>query len=135
MRRENQPRYDLTKYPIQENVWIEVYWRDDPAGRGPCASLYVGDLELLRYDCFAGDQGHLHVDIHKMGGQRLYYPPGPVRQHIDRTAFEVSKNVPFALRFNHDPAIQQLRIDPEKLLAVAQQTRERLLELATQLGL
>jgi hypothetical protein len=132
--RYHQPRHDLTKLPVQENVWVETYWRDDPAGRGPCASLYLGDIELLRFDCFDGDQGHCHVNMSQTGGQRWYYPPGTVRQHIDRTAFEISRNVPFALRTNQDPAIRDMKIDPEKLKEVAQQTRERLLELTTQQG-
>lgn len=135
MAQGQQPRYDLTKYPVQEDVWVEVYWRDDPAGRGPCASLYVRDCELVRFDCFDGDQGHCHFNFQQMRGQRLYYPPGSVRQHIDRTAFELSKNVPFGLRSNGDPAIQEVRIDPRKLEEVARLTRERLLALADQLGL
>jgi hypothetical protein len=135
MAREDQPRHDLTRFPVQENVWVEAYWRDDAAGRGPCASLYMGENELLRFDCLAGDKGHCHVNMSQTDGPRLYYPPGTVRQYIDRTAFEIGRNVQFALRTNPDPTIRATRIDPEKLKEVAQQTRERLLEFTTLLGL
>jgi hypothetical protein len=130
-----QPRHDLTKYPIQDEVWLEVYWRDDRAGRGPCASLYARDVEVLRFDCFGDDQGHCHVNIEQNRGQRWYYPAGTVRQHIDQSAFDLSKNVPFALRSHQDPAIQEMRIDPAKLSEAASQMRETMLGFAEQLKL
>jgi hypothetical protein len=130
-----QPRHELTKVPVQEAVWVEVYWRDDAAGRGPCASLYVRDAEVMRFDCFPGDQGHCHVNFQQNRGQRWYYRPGPVRQHIEQASFDLRTNVLFALRSSLDPAIQETRIDPEKLKEAAQQTREKMLELADRLGL
>ena len=84
-----QRRNDWVEYPIQENVRLEVYWRDDRAGRGPAASLYVYDDEVLRLDCFDGDQGHCHVNIRQNKGHRWYYPEGTVQQHIERSAFEL----------------------------------------------
>jgi hypothetical protein len=32
---------DLVEYPIQDRVYLEVYWRDDRAGYGPAASVYA----------------------------------------------------------------------------------------------
>jgi hypothetical protein len=130
-----QPRHDLTKVPVQDGVWVEVYWRDDAAGRGPCASLYVRDVEIMRFDCFPGDQGHCHVNFQQNRGQRWYYPPGTVREHIEQSAFDLGKNVAFCLRSNQDAAIQEMRIDPEKLQEAARRSRERLLALADQLRL
>lgn len=129
-----QPRYDLTRFPVQDDVWVDVYWRDDSAGRGPCASLYVRELELLRCDCFDGDQGHCHVNFEQNRAQRWYYPPGSVRQHIEQSAFDLGKNVPFCLRSHLDPSIQSLRIDAARLQDVARQARDRLMALADQLG-
>ena len=119
-------------------VTFALQYRAQMADQGVCIHV-MGEVdgsqtELLRFDCFDGDQGHCHVNMSQTGGQRWYYPPGTVRQHIDRTAFEISRNVPFALRTNQDPAIRTMKIDPEKLKEVAQQTRERLLELTTQQG-
>lgn len=130
-----QPRHDLTKIPVQEAVWVEVYWRDDAAGRGPCASLYVRDVEVMRFDCFDGDQGHCHVNFQQNRGHRWYYPPGPVRQHIAQSSFDLGRNVSFALRSHLDPAIQETRIDPELLREAARQAREKMSEFADRLGL
>ena len=129
-----QPRHDLTKIPVQDAVWVEVYWRDDAAGRGPCASLYVRDVEVMRFDCFEGDQGHCHVNFVQNKGLRWYYPPGPVRQHIEQSSFDLGRNVTFALQTHRDPAFQEMRVDPEKLKVAAREARGKLLSLADQLG-
>lgn len=134
MAQYQQPRHDLTKFPVQDAVWVEVYWRDDAAGRGPCASLYVRDVEVMRFDCFDGDQGHCHVNFQQNRGLRWYYPPGPVRQHIEQSSHDLWRNVSFALRSHLDPAFQEARIDSEKLKAAAWQAREKLLEFADRLG-
>ena len=34
-------RQDRTTYPIQDDVRLEVYWRNDRAGYGPAASVYA----------------------------------------------------------------------------------------------
>ena len=49
-------KHDLVEYPIQDNVVLQAYWRDDAGGRGPAASLYVYDDEIMRFDCFGGGQ-------------------------------------------------------------------------------
>jgi len=130
-----QERHDLVEYPIQENVTLQVYWRDDRGGRGPPASLYVHDDEVLRFDCFGGDQGHCHVNLKQTRGHRWYYPEGTARDHIERSAFELRVNHPFSLRTNQDARIQTVRIDPEKLKQVTDQMQDKLLEFANQLGL
>ena len=49
---EQQGRRDLIEYPLEDNVRLEVYWRDDRAGYGPAASVFAYDQEILRLDCF-----------------------------------------------------------------------------------
>ena len=49
---EQQGRRDLVEYPLEDNVRLEVYWRDDRAGYGPAASVFAYDQEILRLDCF-----------------------------------------------------------------------------------
>ena len=56
----SQRKKDLVTYPIQDQVRLEVYWRDDEGGHGPASSLYVLGEEVFRFDCFGGDQGHYH---------------------------------------------------------------------------
>jgi hypothetical protein len=130
-----QRKNDLVEYPIQDNVRLEVYWRDDRGGRGPAASLYVYDDEVFRFDCFGGDQGHCHVNLKQTGGGRWYYPEGTAQEHIERSAFELRVNLPFCFRANQDPRIQAVEIEQAKLEGVANQMQNKLLEFVNKLGI
>jgi hypothetical protein len=94
----------------------------------------VREVEVMRFDCFDGEQGHCHVNFQQNRGHRWYYPPGSVRQHIAQSSYDLGRNASFALRSSVDPAIQETRIDPEKLKEAAHQAREKLIELADRLG-
>ncbi|MCZ6680237.1 MAG: hypothetical protein O7E52_23645 [Candidatus Poribacteria bacterium] len=130
-----QERHDLVEYPIQDNVRLDVYWREDRGGRGPAASLYVYDDEVLRLDCFGGDQGHCHVNLKQTKGQRWYYPAGPAKQHIEQSAFDLMTNHAFCLRTHQDERIQRVKIDTEKLEVAASEMKRKLLEFSEKLGL
>lgn len=52
---------------------LEIYWRSDELGEGPCMSLYVGKREHARFDLFAGSA---HKHLRRQPSQpRDYYPP------------------------------------------------------------
>lgn len=129
-----QERFGLERYPVQDGAWVDAYWRDDQFGRGPAASLYVNDAEVLRLDCFAGSEGHLHVNWDGRLAERWYFPEGTVREHIARAAFELATNAQLCLRMNRDPAIHATRLDRSRLKAAAEQMRITLLRFADELG-
>ena len=131
----NQERHDWVEYPIQDNVRLEVYWRDDRGGRGPAASLYMHDDEVLRFDCFGGDQGHCHMNLKQTRGQRWYYLEGTVKEHIKQAGFDLRKNYEFCIRSSQDERIQRVKIEPEKLEVAAGQMESRLAEIANQIGM
>ncbi|MBV7339724.1 hypothetical protein KFU94_68230 [Chloroflexi bacterium TSY] len=132
---DNQERHDWIEYPIQDNVRLEVYWREDRGGRGPAASLYAFDDEILRLDCFGGDQGHCHVNMKQNRGQRWYYPEGTAQEHIRQAAFDLRMNTVFCLRSNNDEKVQKLKIEPEKLDVVSSEMERKMLEFANELGM
>ena len=84
------PKHDLVEYPIQEDVLLQVYWRDDVGGRGPAASLYVYDDEIMRFDCFGGDNGHCHFNLRQTRGRRWMYPEGSFQDHIHQKSVRSS---------------------------------------------
>ena len=129
----SQRKKDLVEYPIQDNVRLEVYWRDDAGGRGPASSLYVFDDEVFRFDCFGSDQGHCHINLQQTKGLRWYYAEGTCQEHIERSAFELQKNLPFCLGTNQDKNIQEVKIDWEKLEWAMRQMRKKMLEFSDQL--
>ena len=125
-----QPRHDLVRLPVQDGVHLEVYWRSDDQGQGPAVSLYANDVEVLRLDCFGGDQGHMHINTKGRIAKRWYFPAGTVDDHIDRACFELGTNVEPCLRLNHDPEIARLNLDWKKMKLIASEARRLLSALA-----
>ena len=131
----NQERFDWAEYPVQDDVRLEVYWRSDRGGHGPAASLYFYDDEVLRFDCFGGDEGHCHMNLSQTRGQRWYYPEGPVKENIKQAGFDIRKNYQFCILSHQDDRIRRLKIDQEKLEVAASQMESRLTEIAAQLDM
>jgi hypothetical protein len=50
-------RRELVSVPVQDGVRIDACWRESNQGTGPSASLYTGDSEMLRCDCFGDGKG------------------------------------------------------------------------------
>jgi len=121
------------EFPVQEGIVVEAYWRDDRAGRGPAASVYAHDQEVLRLDCFGGDQAHFHVNL-TQAAVRWYYPPCTVAENIERAAFDLATNLRFCLRHNRDPEIRALRPDAARMAAVSAEVRAHLLSLLAARG-
>ena len=126
-------KHDLVEYPIQEDVLLQVYWRDDAGGRGPAASLYVYDDEIMRFDCFGGDNGHCHFNLRQTRGRRWMYPEGSFQDHIQQSIFDLQTNLTFCLRTHQDERIQGIQIAQENLKQAAHKMETYLLELAVKL--
>ncbi|MCE2402414.1 hypothetical protein J4G08_16215 [Candidatus Poribacteria bacterium] len=128
----NQKR-DLVEYPIQDNVLLQAYWRDDAGGRGPAASLYVYNDEIMRFDCFGENNGHCHFNLRQTRGRRWMYPNGSFQDHIQQSLFDLRTNLTFCLKTHQDERVQEIQIVQESLEQAAQKMEVQLLEFADQL--
>ncbi len=128
----NQKR-DLVEYPIQDNVLLQAYWRDDAGGRGPAASLYVYNDEIMRFDCFGENNGHCHFNLRQTRGRRWMYPNGSFQDHIQQSLFDLRTNLTFCLKTHQDEQVQEIQIVQESLEQAAQKMEVQLLEFADQL--
>jgi len=126
-------KHDLVEYPIQDNVLLQAYWRDDVGGRGPAVSLYVYDDEIMRFDCFGDDNGHCHFNLRQTRGRRWMYPKGSFQDHIQQSLFDLRTNLNFCLQTHQDQRIQEMRIAQDGLENAAQKMETYLLELADKL--
>jgi hypothetical protein len=64
-----EQRFDLTC------GFVTCYRRDDRLVSGPCMSLYVGDVEVMRFDLPTRPAGKCHEHWYGLPGRpRLYYP-------------------------------------------------------------
>ena len=134
-RRSGGVALEVRTIAVQPGVEIDVYWLPAPFGPAPAASLYVLGDEAMRLDCSDGDRAHAHLSIAQAQllspgyTARLYFPPGPVAAHVERAAFEVEHNAPFAVAASLDRRVRLLRLDPERLRAAAAEMRAAMLEL------
>lgn len=126
-------KHDMVVYPIQDDVRLEVYWRDDAGGRGPAASLYVYDDEIMRFDCFGGDNGHCHFNLRQTRGRRWMYPEGSFQDHIKQSLFDLRTNLSFCLQTHQDQRIQETQIISESLDWAAEKMETQLLIFADKL--
>lgn len=117
------------KLSPQENVILRVHWADVPnVGRGPSASLFVLEEEVLRLDCFGGRQGHMHLNPMQQRYcsrliARLFFPEGPRSEQVDRAAFELVTNYDAALKSNRLSYIRNFSIDRIALADAARQMK------------
>ncbi len=140
MTQEQRGRKDLVEYPIQDNLRLDVYWRDDKAGFGPAASVYAYDKEVLRLDCFGeakkqGGKGHCHMNLEQTGGRQWMYPPGSVTEHIDHAIHDLRQNLNFCLVTNPDEKIQEIKVSSKTIEPIAEKAEKDLRAFAGQLEL
>ncbi len=120
-RRSSPNVSDLRSHRIGDHGLLDIYWLEVGCDRGPAASLYVCDDEVMRMDCFDGGSAHLHFNQKQSrafpngGGARLYFPPGRVIDHIERACFELSTNLHYGLALNASRRIRETRISPTAL--------------------
>lgn len=126
-------KHDLIELPIQDNVKLQVYWRDDIGGRGPAASLYIFDEEIMRFDCFGGDNGHCHFNLRQTHGRRWMYPVGSFEDHIQQSLFDLRNNLNFCIQTHQNEQIQKMKIGNENLHQTAEKMEAQLLQFATKL--
>jgi hypothetical protein len=88
-------RYDVRSVRLG-GYRLEVYWRCDALGDGPCMSLHVAGREHARFDLFDPAHKHLYRHAHQ---PRVYYPPGKtLAEYIDLAIADLVKIHPQAQR-------------------------------------
>lgn len=136
-----RPIHDVVVYDIQPSAYVAVYWKSLPNGRGPGASLYAYDEEVLRLDCFGEGAGHYHVNLSSSGWHgtsdenRIFFREQTVPEQIERAAFELTRNAGYYLKRNHDPRVRHVTLNPQRLTAVADQMKVKMREYAQTLSL
>jgi hypothetical protein len=112
-------RYDVRSMRLA-GFRIEIYWRSDDLGDGPCMSIYVGGREIVRFDLFDPAHKHLRRQPYQ---PRIYYPEGLSRIEYIRLALaDLVKLYPQARR--------AMGWAEEQLLAVQRPAPKMSLEMA-----
>ena len=122
-----------------QDACLIVHWSDfPPVGSGPSASFYVLEEEVMRIDCFGGNDGHMHFNpaqdyfnsrLDLARTPRIYFPEGSRQEHVDRATFELKRNIPAALAMNVLPNIQNYSLDARELEAASEQMHQIMSEM------
>ena len=111
------PRTRIVRHRVQPGVDLHVYWKKEVLGQGPCASLYIGRDEILRFDCF-GTGGHYHVHVREQEKRgpvaRLGFGTVLVKEQIHRSVEELLRAREH-LRSSVQARICEFQLDPQKL--------------------
>lgn len=128
--------HDLTTHPIQDHIFMEIYWVSEPVGPGPGASIYIHGDEVLRFDCFGSDVGHYHFNVRQSkflpAGEttRIYFPSGSVEDHIENAVVQLRRNLDYGRGMNVDPKVRSIVIDQPAIDEAAILMRDRLAAIA-----
>ena len=125
-----ETRCDVEWIRVQPEVSLKVYWKILPIGKGPAISLYVFEFQILRFDCFGAADGHFHLLLgwpSPTSEDRLWLPEPNATAQVERTMFELKKNVDYYLQRHNDERVRRLRLEPETWSTACTRARERML--------
>ena len=138
LQRKRQPKLherhlqDLVRYDLGDGVFLAAYWKVTSEGRGPCSSLYVGENEVLRFDCFGERKGHYHTHLYEWDVQespkwRIYFLKKLIEEQVEGAAREIKTNSVRYLTESRHKKIRLVHIDPKRLEEAVNQMRDQML--------
>jgi len=123
-------RRDVEWIRVQPDVNLKVYWKILPIGKGPAISLYAFEFQILRFDCFGAKDGHFHLLLgwpSPASEDRIWLPEPNATAQVERTMFELTKNVTYYLERHNDERVRRLQLESEAWSTACTRAREKML--------
>lgn len=130
IRSEPSMRDKEERIEVQPGVWFVVFWKSLYVGTGYALSVYVYGHEVARFDCFGPGKGHYHLALaanRKAELDRIMFDVQSVPEQVERTLFELKKNLQYYLQRNPKRVVRALKLDQAKLDAACDEAREKML--------
>jgi hypothetical protein len=125
-----ETRRDVEWIAVQPDVDLKVYWKTLAIGKGPAVSLYVFEFQVLRFDCFGASDGHYHLFLgwpSPTSEDRIWFPEPNATAQVERTMFELTKNVTYYLQRHNDERVRSLRLESEAWSTACTRVRDKML--------
>lgn len=125
-----ETRSDVEWIRVQPDVSLKVYWKVLPIGKGPAVSLYVFEFQILRFDCFGVTDGHCHLLLgwpSPASEDRIWLPEPNATAQVERTMFELTKNVTYYLQRHNDERVRRLQLESEAWSMACTRARDKML--------
>ncbi len=123
-------RSDVEWIRVQPDVDLKVYWKVLPIGKGPAVSRYIFEFQILRFDCFGARDGHFHLFLgwpSPTSEDRIWLPEPNATAQVERTMFELTKNVTYYLQRHNDERVRHLRLESELWSTACTRARDKML--------
>jgi hypothetical protein len=124
-------RQDVAWIPVQPDVDLKVYWKILSIGKGPAVSLYAFGFQILRFDCFGATDGHFHLFLgwpSPTSEDRIWLPEPNATAQVERTMFELEKNVIYYLQRHNDERVRSLHLEQASWSIACTQARNKMLQ-------
>jgi hypothetical protein len=113
-----EARNDTECFKVSDKVKFKVFWKNISIGGGPAVCLFIYNKEVLKFDCFGPNKGHFHITtVHpwkfnnKRRETRIYMMEQNIAAQIERSIFELNKNLHYYLQRHPDPRIRYHNIN------------------------
>ena len=123
-------RHDVEWIRVQPDVDLKVYWKILPIGKGPAVSLYAFGFQILRFDCFGVRDGHYHLLLgwpSPADEERIWLPEPNATTQVERTMFELTRNVHYYLQRHGDERVRRLHLEPATWATACTHVRDKML--------
>jgi hypothetical protein len=127
---QGETRSDVEWIPVQPDVDLKVFWKILPIGKGPAVSLYAFQFQILRFDCFGAGDGHFHLLLgwpSPTSEERIWLPEPNATAQVERTMFELTKNITYYLQRHNDERVRRLQLESEAWSAACTRARDRMM--------
>jgi hypothetical protein len=111
-------RNDTECFKVDDKVKFKVFWKNIAIGVGPAVCLFIYNKEVLKFDCFGPNKGHFHITtVHpwklnnKRRETRIFMMEQDIAAQIERSIFELDKNLHYYLQRHPDPRIRYHNIN------------------------
>jgi hypothetical protein len=94
------------------------------------AVLYVFEFQILRFDCFGVTDGHCHLLLGwpaPTSEDRIWLPEPNATAQVERTMFELTKNVTYYLQRHNDERVRRLQLESEAWSMACTRARDKML--------
>jgi hypothetical protein len=129
---------DVREVRVPEPFRLEAYWLWLNDDCGPACSLFHRQDEVLRIDLLQRAP-HAHYNLAESRyleavEHRVYLPPAPIEDQVDRVVFELAHNVPHCMGLHRRRSVRTTPVDQEAFATAAVELGRHLRELADRHG-
>ena len=107
-------RKDVTKIFVEDEIFVEVFWKALPGGTGPAFSFIAYDEEVIRFDCVGPGMGHFHASFlskRRTQHNRNYFFESTRETQIQRAVFELQYNIGYYLERHPWRRVREITLD------------------------